>query len=215
MPMASYSHDAVVGRKNADLANNLGNLAQRSLSMVAKNLDGAVPQPGEYTDADRALLEAVSALFQTARSDYAVQDFHHALEATWAVLGDANAYFADQQPWVLRKTDPERMATVLYVTLETVRRVALLVQPVMPGSATRLLDLLGVAATGDAGRARRLGHRPAVLRGLGRVPGAGIGPAGPGAGVPPARGARRRLVPGRGRAAAPPSAIGTPRPGGE
>jgi methionyl-tRNA synthetase len=156
----SYSHDAVVGRKNADLANNLGNLAQRSLSMVAKNLDGAVPQPGEYTDADRALLEAVSALLQTARSDYAAQDFHHALEATWAVLGDANAYFADQQPWVLRKTDPERMATVLYVTLETVRRVGLLVQPVMPGSATRLLDLLGVAATGDAGRTGASGTGP-------------------------------------------------------
>ncbi|MEV4902196.1 methionine--tRNA ligase [Citricoccus sp. NPDC055426] len=148
----SYSHDAVVGRKNADLANNLGNLAQRSLSMVAKNLGGVLPEPGQYTDADRALLKSVSGLLDGARADYAVQDYHHALETTWAVLGDANAYFAEQQPWVLRKSDPARMATVLYVTLETVRRVALLAQPVMPGSATRLLDLLGVEATGDAGR---------------------------------------------------------------
>ncbi len=148
----SYNHDAVVGRKNADLANNLGNLAQRSLSMVAKNLGGAVPEPGEFTPEDRALLDAAAALLATSRADYAVQDFHHALEATWAVLGDANAYFAEQQPWVLRKTDEDRMATVLYVTLETVRRVALLVQPVMPGSATALLDLLGVEPTGDAGR---------------------------------------------------------------
>ncbi|GAA4771837.1 methionine--tRNA ligase [Citricoccus nitrophenolicus] len=148
----SYNHEAVVGRKNADLANNLGNLAQRSLSMVAKNLGGAVPEPGEFTEADHALLGAASSLLATARADYAVQDFHHALESTWAVLGAANAYFAEQQPWVLRKTDPERMSTVLYVTLETVRRVALLAQPVMPGSATQLLDLLGVQASGDAGR---------------------------------------------------------------
>ncbi|HEY4615218.1 MAG TPA: methionine--tRNA ligase, partial [Citricoccus sp.] len=156
----SYSHDAVVGRKNADLANNLGNLAQRSLSMVAKNLGGAVPQPGEYTEADQTLLDAAAGLLQSARADYAVQDFHHALEATWAVLGDANAYFAEQQPWVLRKTDPDRMATVLYVTLETVRRVALLVQPVMPASATRLLDLLGVVSSGDAGRTGASGAGP-------------------------------------------------------
>jgi methionyl-tRNA synthetase len=156
----SYSHEAVVGRKNADLANNLGNLAQRSLSMVAKNLGGSVPEPGEYTAADRALLEAASTLLETARADYAVQDFHHALEATWAVLGDANAYFAEQQPWVLRKTDPARMSTVLYVTLETVRRVALLVQPVMPGSATQLLDLLGVPEGGDAGRTGASGSGP-------------------------------------------------------
>jgi methionyl-tRNA synthetase len=156
----SYSHEAVVGRKNADLANNLGNLAQRSLSMVAKNLEGAVPEPGEFLEADRALLDAVSGLLETTRADYAVQDYHHALEATWAVLGDANAYFADQQPWVLRKTDPARMATVLYVTLETVRRVALLVQPVMPASATKLLDLLGVPEGGDAGRTGASGSGP-------------------------------------------------------
>ncbi|GAA1662922.1 methionine--tRNA ligase [Citricoccus zhacaiensis] len=156
----SYSHEAVVGRKNADLANNLGNLAQRSLSMVAKNLDGVVPQPGEYTGADRALLDAAAGLLDTARADYRVQDYHHALEVSWALLGDANAYFAEQQPWVLRKTDPARMATVLYVTLETVRRVALLVQPVMPGSAAKLLDFLGIAPSGDAGRTGASGAGP-------------------------------------------------------
>ena len=148
----SYSHEAVVGRKNADLANNLGNLAQRSLSMVAKNLEGRVPQPGELAEEDRAVLEQAAQLLEVSRAAYAEQDFHHALERTWVFLGDVNAYFAEQQPWVLRKTDPERMATVLYVTLEAVRRVSLLVQPVMPASATELLDLLGVPSGGDAGR---------------------------------------------------------------
>ncbi|GGC98196.1 methionine--tRNA ligase [Tersicoccus solisilvae] len=141
----SYNHDAVVGRKNADLANNLGNLAQRSLSMVAKNCDGVVPQPGEFTADDEELLARAADLLRVNREAYAVQDFHGALEETWRVLGDTNAYFAEQAPWVLRKTDPARMATVLYVTLQVVRTVATLAQPVMPHSCGRLLDLLGVA----------------------------------------------------------------------
>jgi methionyl-tRNA synthetase len=141
----SYSHDAIVGRMNADLANNLGNLAQRSLSMVAKNLDGVVPEPGEFTAADRAVLDAAAALLPAVRAAFDRQEFSRALEAIWAVLGDTNAYFAEQAPWVLRKTDPARMATVLYVTLEVVRQVGVLVQPVMPASAARLLDVLGQA----------------------------------------------------------------------
>ncbi|MFF2822818.1 methionine--tRNA ligase [Arthrobacter koreensis] len=145
----SYNHEAVVGRMNSDLANNLGNLAQRSLSMVAKNCAGAVPQPGEFTDEDKALLEAAGKLLDISREAYDVQDFHGALEATWKVLGDTNAYFAEQAPWVLRKTDVERMNTVLYVTLEVLRIVAILIQPVMPVSAGKLLDVLG-QPDGDA-----------------------------------------------------------------
>ncbi|MCQ1999091.1 methionine--tRNA ligase [Arthrobacter zhaoxinii] len=145
----SYNHDAVVGRMNSDLANNLGNLAQRSLSMVAKNCGAAVPQPGAFAPEDTALLEAAGNLLQLSREAYDVQDFHGALEATWKVLGDTNAYFADQAPWVLRKTDVERMSTVLYVTLEVLRIVAILIQPVMPQSAGKLLTVLG-QPDGDA-----------------------------------------------------------------
>ncbi|WP_341393718.1 methionine--tRNA ligase [Arthrobacter sp. G119Y2] len=139
----SYSHEAVVGRMNSDLANNLGNLAQRSLSMVAKNCGAAVPQPGEFTAEDTAILAAAGELLEVSRKAYDVQDFHGALEATWKVLGDTNAYFAEQAPWVLRKTDVERMNTVLYVTLEVLRIVAILIQPVMPDSAAKLLTVLG------------------------------------------------------------------------
>lgn len=139
----SYSHEAVVGRMNSDLANNLGNLAQRSLSMVAKNCGAAVPQPGEFTAEDKAILAAAGELLEISRKAYDVQDFHGALEATWKVLGDTNAYFAEQAPWVLRKTDVERMNTVLYVTLEVLRIVAILIQPVMPDSAAKLLTVLG------------------------------------------------------------------------
>ncbi|MDR2257487.1 MAG: methionine--tRNA ligase [Arthrobacter sp.] len=142
----SYNHEAIVNRMNADLANNLGNLAQRSLSMVAKNLDGLVPERGELSEADGALLADASALLQISRDHYSRQEFSLALEATWKVLHEANAYFAEQEPWVLRKTDPARMATVLWVTMDVVRRVALLIQPVMPDSASALLDALGVSA---------------------------------------------------------------------
>ena len=139
----SYSEDAIIARINADLANELGNLAQRSLSMVAKNLDGIVPEPGELTAEDTALLAAADALLERVRNHFDHQAMHLALEAIWSVLGAANKYFSAQEPWVLRKTDTERFSTVLYTTLETVRIAALLSQPVMPDSMGRLLDLLG------------------------------------------------------------------------
>lgn len=141
----SYSAEAIKNRINSDLANNLGNLAQRSLSMVAKNCEGQVPAPGEFTDADRKILGEAAALYEPVRADYEEQAFHRALERIWGVLADCNAYFAEQAPWALRKSGQvERMSTVLYVTLEVVRQVAVLMQPVMPSSTAQLLDLLGV-----------------------------------------------------------------------
>ncbi len=155
----NYSHEAIVGRINADLANDLGNLAQRSLSMIAKNCGGAVPAPGTLSDEDRAMLGAADGQLAEIRPQIDAQQIHMALNAIWRVVGDANRYFAGQEPWALRKTDPERMATVLYVTAETVRQIAILVQPYMPGSGAALLDLLaapedarGFDALGEAGR---------------------------------------------------------------
>ena len=155
----SYSHEAIVNRTNADLANDLGNLAQRSLSMIAKNCDGKVPQPGAFTDADRTILAAADALYAKAREAMDRQAIKIYLDAVWAVVGDANRYFAAEEPWAKRKTDFERMETILYVTAEVVRQVAILSLAVMPGSGAKLLDLLGqpaeartFAALGEAGR---------------------------------------------------------------
>lgn len=142
----SYNHETIVARINGDLANNFGNLAQRSLSMVAKNCGGAVPTPGELMEADRAELDAAAALLNISRDFYSRQEFSKALEAVWHVLGDTNAYFAEQEPWKLKNTDPQRMETVLYVTLEVVRQVAILLQPVLPQTTTAMLDLLGVGS---------------------------------------------------------------------
>jgi methionyl-tRNA synthetase len=146
----SYNEDAIIGRINADLANELGNLAQRSLSMVAKNLGGAVPDPGEFNDDDTALLAAADGLLERVREHFDVPAMHLALEAIWSVLGAANRYFSAQEPWVLRKSDAaedqQRFRTVLYTTLEVVRIATLLLQPVMPESTAKLLDLLGQPA---------------------------------------------------------------------
>jgi methionyl-tRNA synthetase len=140
----NYSHDMIVARINADLANDLGNLAQRSLSMIARQLDGVLPQPGELRDADRALLAAADAMVGKAREAMKTQALNQVLNSVWAVVADANRYFAGEAPWALAKTDPARQRTVLYVTAEVIRQVAVLVQPFMPESAAKLLDLLAV-----------------------------------------------------------------------
>jgi len=154
----SYSHEAIVNRINADLANDIGNLAQRSLSMIGKHCAGQLPRPAALSDADREILAAADAMYGTAREAMDRQGIKAFLDAVWGVVADTNRYFAAQEPWALRKTDPQRMATVLYVTAEVIRQLAILVQPVMPGSAAKLLELLSV---------------PADARGFGSLGGAG------------------------------------------
>jgi methionyl-tRNA synthetase len=142
----NYSHEAIVNRINADLANDLGNLAQRSLSMVAKAFGGVLPEPGEFTPEDKTILAAADGMIDIAREHMKTQQLHQVLNAVWAVVADANRYFAAQAPWALAKTDPKRQGTVLYVTAEILRRVGILAQPTMPRSANILLDLLNISA---------------------------------------------------------------------
>jgi methionyl-tRNA synthetase len=142
----SYNHEAIVARTNADLANDLGNLAQRSLSMIAKQLGGILPEPGEFTDNDKAILAQADAMLDASRSAMATQQIHQWLNAVWAVVAEANRYFAGEAPWALAKTDPARQKTVLYVTAEVVRQIAILAQPVMPQACAKLLDSLGIPA---------------------------------------------------------------------
>ncbi|WP_003610742.1 methionine--tRNA ligase [Methylosinus trichosporium] len=141
----NYSHEAIVNRINADLANDLGNLAQRSLSMIAKNCGGKVPSPGELTEADRALLAEAAAALEKARAAIDAYAPHLALAEIFGVVGDANRYFAGEEPWTKKKTDPKRMETILYVTAEALRRLAIPLQPFIPSAAASLLNLLGVA----------------------------------------------------------------------
>ncbi len=155
----NYSHEAIVNRINADLANDLGNLAQRSLSMIAKNCEGVLPECGPLCADDEDILKAADTVIETARTAMDAQAIHRALEAIWSGVADANRYFAAAEPWALKKSDPERMGTVLYVTAEVVRQIAVLAQAIMPVSSAKMLDLLAVPAgardfthLGEAGR---------------------------------------------------------------
>ena len=139
-----YSREKLTNRVNADLANNLGNLAQRSRSMINKNCEAKVPQFGDLTEADKAMIREVDEALEAARKAMDEQLVHEATGAIVAALSSANNYFAGQEPWALKKTDPARMATVLYVTADTVRRLTIPMLAFVPKSAARLLDQLAV-----------------------------------------------------------------------
>jgi methionyl-tRNA synthetase len=141
----NYGHDAIVNRTNADLSNDLGNLAQRSLSMIAKNCDAKLPMPGQLSSSDREIIAAADAMLEKAREAMATQQIHQALNVIWTVVADANRYFAGQAPWELRKKDSVRFATVLWTTAEVTRQVAILAQPFVPAGAAKLLDILAVS----------------------------------------------------------------------
>jgi methionyl-tRNA synthetase len=165
----SYSPEAIEARINADLANGLGNLAQRSLSMIAKGFDGKVPAPGPLTAADEAILAAADAMYPAARAAMEKQAIKTWLDTVWAVIGEADRYFASEKPFD-KSITPERKGTILYVAAEVVRQLAILVQPAMPASAAKLLDLLAqpaaqgtFAALGPAGRLKPGTELPAPV----------------------------------------------------
>jgi methionyl-tRNA synthetase len=166
----SYSHEAIVARMNADLANDFGNLAKRSLTMIAKNCAGRAPdwRGAAAAKEDLAMLARADGLAGDARRHMRGFALHLYIGAVFEAVSEANRYFANAEPWRLARTDPARMGLVLYVTIETLRIAAILLQPIMPGSMGALLDLLAVApetrtfAAVDAGAlAGRLGapHR--------------------------------------------------------
>ncbi|WP_294534677.1 methionine--tRNA ligase [uncultured Rhodoblastus sp.] len=142
----NYSHEAIVARINADLANDLGNLAQRSLSMIARNCGGVIPEQGDVLDADVALLTKAYDAVQAVRAEMNRYMPHGALGEIWSVVAEANRYFAGQEPWKLGKNDPARRDSVLFATVETLRVVGILCQPFIPEAASKLLDLLSVRA---------------------------------------------------------------------
>ena len=141
----NYSHEAIVNRINADLANDLGNLAQRSLidgrQAVRRRRCRSRARSAPTT---RRYWAPPTRMIGKAREAMATQQLHQVLNAVWAVVADANRYFAGEAPWALAKTDPPRQGTVLYVTAEVLRQIAILAQPFMPSSAAKLLDLLAV-----------------------------------------------------------------------
>jgi methionyl-tRNA synthetase len=140
-----FSHETMILKVNNNLANELGNLCQRTMAMVHKNCDQAVPEHvGPFTEQDEAILASAKVLHAraaAAMSEQAIQKYvTELIEMVW----EADKYIDEMAPWLLRKTDPKRIETVLYVNMEVLRHVAILYQPVIPESGNKILDLLTV-----------------------------------------------------------------------
>jgi methionyl-tRNA synthetase len=127
--------------------------------MIGKQRAGVIPEPAAFSGNDKTILAAADGMIAKAREAMKTQQLHQVLNAVWAVVADANRYFAGEAPWALAKTDPAKQGTVLYVTAEVIRQVAILAQPFMPESSAKMLDILGVpagerdfAALGEGGK---------------------------------------------------------------
>ena len=140
----SYSAEAIVNRCNAELANSFGNLVQRTLSMIAKNMDGRLER-FEPAPADDGLLALVrKACAEELPREFAQLAFSQGIEAWMQAVWACNRYVDEQAPWTLKKTDPDRMTAVLLTLLRAIRDLALAIQPVVPEKAGAVLDMLGV-----------------------------------------------------------------------
>lgn len=146
----SFSDEAIVTRANADLSNSFGNLAQRTLAFIAKNLDGRLPAEGKGREADEALLDQVRGACVEMRGHFAELGLSQGLEAWMRGVFASNAYIDEQAPWALRKTDPERMEAVLATLLRAIRMLGMAIWPVVPTAADKLLSQLGVEARDHA-----------------------------------------------------------------
>ncbi len=142
---SDLSRRAIINRLNVELANDLGNLAQRTLTQVARNCGGVLPAQGVRTEADDALLAQAVLLPTLMHGHIDRHALTDALEDVWRVIRACNAYIDHQAPWALRKTDPERMAVVLRVLVDALRVIGTMLQPYMPGSMGAMLTQLGAA----------------------------------------------------------------------
>jgi methionyl-tRNA synthetase len=167
-----FSHPAIIGRINAELANDLGNLVRRSVAMTAKYTSGRVPAAAEARPLERELVATAERVARQTAEHLEACAFHKALVTLWELVRATNRYIDDAEPWALNKAgEDERLGTVLYHILESIRWVAVMVDPFMPDSAGRILEQLGLdPEPGQRSRAR-------IAEWGGLPPGAQVQPA--------------------------------------
>ena len=171
---ASFSSDAIVARKNSDLANDIGNLFSRSIAMLQKYTEGRIPASGPAGPAELLLQKATEQMLETYTEEMAKFQFHRALHAVWEVISTANKYIVTNEPWTLARESSNsiRLATVLYSLSECLRLLAMVLGPIMPGAAAKMAFGLGLEAdsglVADLNRGGRWGLLPAgtVLRSI-------------------------------------------------
>ena len=143
---SSFSEEALVQRINSDLANDLGNLVSRTLSMADRYAHGEVPHPSADTAVDLSLKETAAATTKNIKASFTELGFHKALIAIWEFINTANKYIVDEEPWSLAKDEAnrERLNTIIYNLLEILRIIAVMISPFMPSSSARILEQLGI-----------------------------------------------------------------------
>jgi methionyl-tRNA synthetase len=139
-----FTWSEFVRRNNDELVATWGNLVNRSVSFAAKNI-GEIPAAGDLTDTDRALLATTSGAFAAVGEHLSHSRFKFAINEAMRAVGEANKYFSEQAPWKLRTEDPERMKTVLHVTLQAVADAKTLLTPFLPRSSQAVHEMLGGA----------------------------------------------------------------------
>ncbi len=141
---ADFSREALIQKSNTDLANDFGNLAQRVLSFAYKHADQQIPTPGELTENDQRMLSLAKAMPSKVREHAEQQALHKMCEEIWSVIREANRYVDQEEPWALRKTDTDRMNTVLYVLMDVIRHAAIVAQCIVPKAAEKICDQLSL-----------------------------------------------------------------------
>jgi len=148
----NFSRQGMINRINSELANNIGNLVQRTLSIVSKNCDGKIPVPGAFNATDKQILSESDAILHIGEEDKVgslselihFQSFSPVMERILEISTKANIYIDSQAPWKLKKENPERMNTVLYVLYDIIRKISISLQPFIPDSSSKILDQLSI-----------------------------------------------------------------------
>jgi len=142
-----FSKTSFINRLNTDLANAYGNLCQRVLSFIYKNADTIIPEPAEFTEEDKALLAMPKEMLPLLRGHIDHFHLHRYGESVWQIIAEGNRYVDAQKPWSLKKDNPTRMATVLYVLADVIRQIAILTQPILPLASSKILTMLSLEKT--------------------------------------------------------------------
>ena len=140
----NFSHESFLNRTNAELANAYGNLVQRVLSFVQKNANGQIPESGKLQESDKNLISSIDKILPALTQHIDDLKFHKYAEDLWSIIFECNAYVDCQKPWDLKKMDTSRMNTVLYALCESIRKIALMTQCLLPIGSGKILDYLAV-----------------------------------------------------------------------